>query len=253
MKKLLTLTLVLAFISAKAQTTAQDWTKTDCDGNTHHLFDYLKSGKVVIMQFDMMNCTFCTVAATYTDKIYEDNQKKHPGKIVMFSMGYTNSTVCSDMQDWKDNYKFSFATIEKCPNEVAYYGGMGMPTIVIVGGWDAKVYYKKLGFKASDTADIQAALNSALAQSGMEEQLKGTSQIHLAPNPATDVLNIALDNQSADKITVTDLTGRELLTQTGTGNQGLFTLSISSIKAGVYIVTATNKGVPVAVSRFVKQ
>src|SRR5437764_5913 len=95
---------LLFSISGKAQTVAQNWTKTDCDGNTHTLYNYLDSGKVVIMQFDMMNCSFCTDAAKFTDPLAQRYEKEHPGKLKMFTLGYSNSTVCADMQAWKKQY-----------------------------------------------------------------------------------------------------------------------------------------------------
>ena len=154
---------------AHAQTTAQDWTKTDCEGNAHTLFNDLDNGKVVLMQFDMMNCTYCTVAAYNTDQIFKDFGVSNPGKVLMYSMGYTNTTVCSDMKNWKSTNGYSFPVIEKCPNEVAYYGGMGMPTIVVAGGKSHKIYYKKLGFNTSDNAAIKAAITSALADESAVE------------------------------------------------------------------------------------
>ena len=256
MKAIVFLMLLIGLnINGMAQkTTAQDWTRTDCDGNTHSLFGYLQGGQIVMMQFDMMNCIYCTTAATYTDKIYQRFNISHPGKLVMVSMGYTNSTVCSDMQAWKNKYGFTFHTIEKCPNELAYYGNMGMPTIVIAAGWSHKIFYYKEGFQASDTTAINAALNSALVVSGIQPETEpSSSHITLEPNPASSMLTISLGEQKAEQVVLADLTGRTLLTQNNTDKSNLFNLPLQSLRAGIYFVTVFNDGFPVARSRFIKQ
>src|ERR1039458_4474951 len=123
MKKLLVLFSLFFFTGglAYAQTTAQDWTKTDCDGNTHTLYNDLDNGKVVLMQYDMMNCTYCTAAAYNTDQIFKDFGVSDPGRVLMYSMGYSDATVCNDMKSWKSTNKFSFSLVEKCPDQVSYY------------------------------------------------------------------------------------------------------------------------------------
>jgi hypothetical protein len=182
------LSVVVFFLSVTgsvfAQSVAQDWTKSDCSGKTHHLFDELDNGKVVLMQFDMMNCTYCTAAAYNTDQIIKDFQVSNPGRVVMYSMGYNNATTCDLMKSWVSTNKFSFDIIEKCPEDVTYYGGMGMPTIVVTGGWDHKVYYNKLGFNTSDNASIKAAINAALLKAGIDEPKTDLSEFALFPNPA---------------------------------------------------------------------
>ena len=55
MKKLFVVIIALVLgLSAYSQTnltTAIDFTVTDVDGNTHHLFDYLNDGKYVVLEF----------------------------------------------------------------------------------------------------------------------------------------------------------------------------------------------------------
>ncbi len=227
-----------------AQNTAQDWTKTDCDGNTQSLFaDYLDQGKVVLMQFDMMNCGFCTSAAYYTDQIYQDYQVSKPGKVFMFSLGYTNSTVCSSMNSWKSSNGFSFPCIEKCPNELAYYGGMGMPTIVVAGNSSHKVYYKKLGFTASDDASIRAAIDQALADAtGIENEQAGISTISVFPNPAGKMTYIEYElKQSSDvRIGIYNILGEKIQAlESGKQSTGKYRIALNTadFSNGIYVVS----------------
>jgi hypothetical protein len=252
MKKICFL-LLLPFLlstSGRSQTKAQNWTKTDCDGKSHTLFNYLDSGKVVLMQFDMMNCIYCTTAANATDPIYKDYQKKQPGKLLMFSMGYTNSTTCSQMQSWKSSNGYSFSTIEKCPNEVAYYGGMGMPTIVVVGGKDHKIFYSKKGFTSSDTTEIKKALDLAFADqtSGIEEGISPIDgNITISPNPANEklLLNFNLTKLSNVTYSVYNMLGEKMFIAgnliSAIGHNQL-AVNTTSLQNGIYIFTLTASG-----------
>ncbi len=79
---------------------------------------------------------------------------------------------------------------------------------------------------------LNCSLNLASAQAGQD--------LHIYPNPATDVLNI--DWQSAIgnvSIVIRDLTGRELSRTTfnGSANTGKVNLSIADLKEGIYMMT----------------
>ena len=66
MKKTLLLLSAIVFVInfSNAQTTAQDWTKTDCNGISHQLFTELDNGNCVILAFDMLpSCSLCINAA----------------------------------------------------------------------------------------------------------------------------------------------------------------------------------------------
>jgi hypothetical protein len=214
-KNLILYFTILLFIPAAsfAQTVAQDWTKTDCAGKTHSLFPDLDNGKVVLLQFDMMNCIYCTKAAYNTDQIYKDYQASHPGKVLMYSMGYDNNTTCSLMNDWVNANKFSFSIIEKCPDDVAYYGGMGMPTIVILGGRDHAVFYNKQGYTTSDNTNIKAAIDAALLKAGTNDAGPVFSGLKLYPNPSsqTTTLQYTLNTRAPVTIEVFDLMGQKSL------------------------------------------
>ena len=65
----------LALLTASglmAQTTALDFTLPDCDGVSHHLFDELDQGKVVILEFAMIpSCQPCISAGGVLQQIRE--------------------------------------------------------------------------------------------------------------------------------------------------------------------------------------
>jgi Secretion system C-terminal sorting domain len=256
MKKnvILCLTLLLFISTATyAQTVAQDWTKTDCDGKTHSLFSDLDNGKVVMIQFDMMNCIYCTKAAYNTDQIYKDYQVSNPGKLIMYSMGYDNNTTCDLMKNWVSTNKFSFSIIEKCPDDVAYYGGMGMPTIVILGGRDHKVFYNKQGYSTSDNAVIKDSINAALVKAGIADVSPVFSGLKLYPNPSSQITNLVytLSNQAPVSIEVIDLLGQKSLSVLNENQQPgpqQVEINTSLLRDGMYFVRINGETLKLQVS-----
>jgi len=96
--------------------------------------------------------------------------------------------------------------------------------------------------------DGNAGLSSGLGITA--EGVVGASQtLELYPNPATDVLRIAMPNNVAVvAVSVTDLRGVKVLGVVSEGNQ----LNVSSLAKGIYTLTVTD-GQKVFHQRFVKQ
>src|SRR5262245_46264024 len=135
MKKtiLLLLLLLSAAYIVSAQTTAQDFTRADCSGQMHHLFDELDSNNVVIMEF-IMTCNSCIVAGHAIEEMIADLQFEHPGRVRFYQFAYTNSYSCATMLNFKSSNGFASAVFDSGAAMVAYYGGFGMPTVAVVAG-----------------------------------------------------------------------------------------------------------------------
>src|SRR5260221_10006923 len=131
MKKLLLASsaLLLSFSFAFAQTTAQDWTKTDCNSVSHHLFAELDSGQCVILAYDMLpTCGLCINAANLMEPIVANKRLQYPNQIRFYCLGYTGTYSCATMQSWETNNSFDHDALFTQGTDVSYYGGMGMPT-----------------------------------------------------------------------------------------------------------------------------
>lgn len=71
------------------------------------------------------------------------------------------------------------------------------------------------------------------------------------PNPATEMLNVELNNINGNPVvSISDMTGRILKTQTGNGN--IFQLAIGDLPAGCYIISCSQNGLKSATVRFTK-
>lgn len=231
MKKALLASLVSAgmLASASAQTVAMDWTRTDCNGNTHTLFSELDSGYCIILEFVMVpSCTPCYTAAGHLADIRDQLEAAYPGRVRLYSIAYNNTYTCSNMQTWESNHGLTpDAMFIQGSTEVSYYGGMGMPTIAVVGTANHSVFYKKQGFNTNDTANIRSALVQALSggSTGTTELSAADFSISIAPNPASDNLTIALTAPNSGQVTV------ELMSVTGSKVSHVYAGPVSGTKA----------------------
>ena len=245
MKHLHLVAALLTTTVLNAQTTALDFTANDCDGVSHTLFSELDAGNCVVIDLVMMGCPSCipATAAIAQDVIPNTSD---PSRVKFYSIGYTNAITCGQMTSWASTNSFTHPVFAGMSAQTTYYGGMGMPTVVVLGGGTSHgVYYNELGHSASDNPDIIAAINSALADAnGIEEsEARGLT---LGPNPTTNVLNVGSGYVS---VKVTDLQGRVAM---NTGVVGS-TLDVSALPAGTYNVELTAADKSRAVGRFVKQ
>jgi hypothetical protein len=237
--------LLLFSAPAVAQDTALDFTVNDCDGIEHHLFADLDAGYAVIIDLVMMGCQPC-IDATHAlvDDVIPNTQD--PSMVKLYTIGYTNSISCSQINNWKTTNGFEHEVFAGMSAQTTYYGGMGMPTIVILGGDQHNVYYNNLGYNASQNPTLIAALNNALSgASSIGENAVATINIH--PNPATDEISIDSDWQN---VQVTDLQGRVLM---NTARSAKRSIDISALPTGAYILLVETTDRTTGTARFEKR
>lgn len=175
MKKLFSLIFfglaALIALPVLGQETAVDFTQDDCEGSPHHLFSELDAGNVVVLEFVMLNCAPCINGTTGLEKIMDSYANSHPGRVHLYSFGFLNSYTCEQILAWKTDNEFTHNVFNNGEDQVTYYGGMGMPTIVVVGTNAHKVFYKSIGYTPAIDDDLEAAIDSALLYnpSGLHE------------------------------------------------------------------------------------
>jgi hypothetical protein len=245
MKRLLLLLLSGVFaMTIQAQTTAQDWTKYDCEGNLHHLYSELDSGNVILLEF-VMQCGSCLSAAGDLNTIYHDYQVSHPGKVRYYMMDYSTDFNCDTMIAW--SHGIDCVTFLDGSHEVSYYGPFGMPTIVILGGINHQVYYTGIGFNPTyDIQYIRDAIDSALATTGISE-IQHLSSVRIFPNPSNEAarINYSLKVSGTVAIEIFDPLGR-LVHSVFTGNksagENTFVLDTAVLPEGIYCVAVSGGG-----------
>ena len=108
MKKYILKSLLVLFVSnvSFAQTTATDFTTNDCNGLSHHLFDELDNGNVIVISW-VMPCSPC---ATYSLPAYSAVQSfatSHPGQVHFYMADDYANTSCSSLSGWGNNYNIA--------------------------------------------------------------------------------------------------------------------------------------------------
>jgi len=141
------------------------WSKKDImTGRSYDLYSQMDSGFVIVHEYVMMSCRPCITAGKGLENIVNSLRKLHPGRVRYFQTVFEDETDAATMKKWvKDNGFTPDAVFIKGAKEIEFYGGMGMPTIVVLGGGKRhKGYYKRLGYSPRDNGVIIKAVRRAL-------------------------------------------------------------------------------------------
>lgn len=234
---------LLASMSMQAQTNALDFTANDCDGVSHTLFSELEAGNVVLLELVMMGCQPCVTAA---NSIYANvlPNVSDASRVKMYSIGFTNSITCTQMNDWKTTNGFTHTVFAGMSAQTTHYGGMGMPTLAVVGGPDHTVFYTEQGHSNSDNPAILAAIEAGLSAVGINEM--NTSAVTIHPNPVVDVLYF--DMAAWTDARILDLQGREVMNAKVTEGR----LDLSVLQPGMFVLQLSNASGRLGTTRFEK-
>lgn len=233
---LLAIILLGAASFSNAQTTAEDFTKTDCESVEYNLFDALDTGSVVVMEIVMLDgCLPCITAAHLMEPVIDEYNLNYENRILWFTMGYNDSYSCDELIAWKNANEIGCdAQFVEGADQAEYYGGVGMPTIIIIGRNTHQVYYIKFGFIPSDTVEFAEALDYAL---GIADPLTVNSlfqgNLNIYPNPVIDHIEFNQSFQAGSVARIYNSTGKLTLEKIIKGNS----LDLSQLSAGNYFLS----------------
>ena len=236
---------------AHAQITAMDFTMVDCSTTpaTHNLFSDLNSGKVVIIEFFMTSCTSCITAGSKLESMKTKLLMQYPGKVKPYAFGFNNTYSCATVNNWVTSNGFSSIPSDSGATQVAYYGGMGMPTIVIIGGTNHKLLGSPyIGFTTSDTTMMATDIRNFFATAtGINELKTNLSELNIYPNPAANEVKISFNlmENANTVIEIMDVTGRivkTLLNEKMSIGSSTKTFNVSGLDNGNYIVRINTDG-----------
>lgn len=207
MKKTILTLFALMFITviSRAQMTAKQFKGLSCDGNAINLFADLDAGKAVVLFYYMPSCGSCPPPAQKIQKMANSINSMYPGKVKGYAFPFQNSTTCTYSSTWVSSNGLStiYTPMDSGAADVAYYGGFGMPTVVVLGGKDHKVLFSTLDFSTSDTAIMrEKIINMINGTSGILEIKNLVSNISVFPNPANDKVQVELNLSQSSNIKV---------------------------------------------------
>jgi len=243
MKKLIPFILIFSLIkiSSIAQTTATDFNITTCAGTSHHLFDELNSGKVVVISF-IEPCGSCIGPSQLAEAVVQNFSTTNPGKVVFYISDDLANTSCATLQSWAStNGMGSVELFSNASLVQTQYGSGGMPKIVVL----APNRQVKLMQNGSLTLNqITTAINNAIAVTGVNEVSNTVLNSKVYPNPVNEKLTIeyTLVENAEVKLELVDMLGatvkslsqnqisgkHEIQFDTETLNNGIYFLKIST-------------------------
>jgi len=247
MKKLLILLTALSsfFMVANAQT-AMQISGLDCYDNPMDMFADLDAGKAVIIHFYMPDCGSCPPPATKIQTMANNIMETYPGMIKGYAFPFQNSTTCSYSSSWVEDNDLPFYTpMDSGALPVAYYGGFGMPTVVLLGGLDHRVMFSTLSFVNSDTTEMADSILALFGgTTSVLNELNLITDLKLMPNPANNAFDISANLLENGPIVVelVDLTGKIVfINEHAFVSAGKFaeTIDTNKLPNGIYMVQLT--------------
>lgn len=195
MKKILKISVLGMFLLTSkigiSQTTAMQLAGEDCNGNQIDVFNDLDNGKAVVLFFYMPNCGSCPPPASKIQKMAQNVNAIYPDAVKGYAMPYNNNTACTGVADWvKNNNLKWYAPVDSGATQVAYYGGFGMPTVVLLGGANRDVLFVTQDFNTSDTTKMRNLILGMHTSAGVKELNNVVSNIEVFPNPSSEIITL---------------------------------------------------------------
>lgn len=239
MKKLYTLLLFVLIIpfTIHAQDVAQDFTETSCSGIEHHLYAELEAGNVIVLEFVMLSCSPCIVATNALEDILAPFEASNPGRVKLYSYGFLDDYTCDQMIAWCNSNSFTHEVFSKGEDELSYYGPMGMPTILVLGTANHKVFCEAVGYTTAIGAQVKTAIETALAESslGIDEPLRDLD-FSVYPTVFNDVLYLDLSNITEESVVNIYNSGGMQVMSSSVEPGSKHTFSTAELPNGIYFL-----------------
>jgi hypothetical protein len=115
-----------------------------------------------------------------------------------------------------------------------------MPTIVVAGADQHKVYFKSIGYTAAVDDEIRAAIDSALLYNPTAiEEKAGPGSFRAYPTVFSDMLIVEADKEFAGTaVGIFDCTGRQVRAVT-MNHAGRMIISVAGLPKGIYTARLT--------------
>ncbi len=235
--------LMLVITIAKCQTTAMDFTRNDCGGDPHHLFEDLDSGQVILLHFFMAGCFGCPPPAQNIMAMANRINAIYPNKIRGYAFPYDNATSCATSMSWVINSGLShfYLPMDSGETQRSYYGPFGMPTVVLLAGTGHRIMFSTGTFTPSDTTIMRDSIIGFLTgTSGIKHLSDLVSSFDAFPNPATDYISISLNLKESAKaiIDIADIEGKQIAIISEEKLYGIVRkeFNIANLSSGNYLI-----------------
>jgi len=257
MRNLITsIALMLAAAISNAQTTATNWTATDCSSVSHTLFTELDAGNIIVFIW-VMPCGSCVNGAKAAYNAVQSFATSHPGKVRYYIADDLGDASCTTLTSWITSNTIGatsnmtiFSNAGNVINE-ADFGGTGMPHVIVMGGTDHKIHYNKKNSLTNDQPGITAAINTALGALSTPV-ITSENSVSVVPNPATGVITVSYAS-AVQQVSVTSVTGEIVRNVTFENGKMNPTVNLADVAPGIYFVKVKDNDGKTFVKEVVKQ
>ena len=250
MKKIITSAAIClsGFASiAQVGAVAPNFTADDINGTTHDLYTYLSEGKVVIVD---MFATWCPPCWTFHNAHYLEDLNTQFGpngtdEVVIIayeddintSLDDLNGTGNNTLGDWVSGVSYNMIN---GPVALPVQYGSGYPTISVICPSDKKIKYNLL--YTNSLQEMKTQVQEVITECSMGSLEENLSKIELtvAPNPSTDLTNVAFNamtNENAE-LSIYSVSGELILNSFHQVVEGenVLELDLSPVAAGTYFL-----------------
>lgn len=238
--------------------TCPDFTQTDVSGVSQNLYSYCDAGKYVMIDFFAYWCGPCMQTAPVIHNFYT-KYGCNAGDVVVIGVESDANSTLADLAGFKQQAGLPSSSFPNILGSAGgstvrnQYGISAFPTIVLIGP-DKKMINNDI-WPISGVGTLEAAFPSTANITEMAcstaslDQVELAARLNLFPNPATTLLNIALEG--IQNVSIVDAAGKSVFNSTY-ANSDQIEISVADFQTGMYIVTITSiEGV--VTSRFTKQ
>jgi hypothetical protein len=235
--------------AAMSQSTATNFTATDCYSSSHTLFDDLDAGKVVVLVW-VMPCAVCISDAKAGFDAASSFAASNPGRVVFYLSDDVGDAGCGTLNSWAStNGMLGVTTFSNSGNIIdeSKFGGPGMPHVVVMGGTDHKIYENLRG-GANHYTEIRNAIQSAMSATAVGNVGSATPAVAVYPNPSSGSINVACTLQQAGMVNIDIIDIRGVKVQSVSqykpgGEQSIRMPLDNSVSNGFYQLRLTASGV----------
>ncbi|MBI5540081.1 MAG: T9SS type A sorting domain-containing protein [Bacteroidia bacterium] len=249
MRTIFFLLMFTSFLSlnSNAQAIAEDFTLTDCNGNSVSLYPILNQGKVVVLIYEHQ-CGSCVTGSKRVQNVINNYFSTNPNVQVMYlDNGGFN---CSAIATWISNNGLLPGLSFMYSSDYASPYGSGMPIIAIAGGASHHLFFSSISLTTSTEAAIKTGIDQALYEisNSVPTNTIKESSYKVYPNPAINQLNIDFEsavNQDVN-IQILDTKGNvveEYLPLNVQLGSNKINLPLKDISSGIYIFKLISKDV----------
>lgn len=212
-------------------------TQYTCDNKSENVYDVLKSGKILMICMQGLDCGGCRAGAPTVDTFATNN--KNTVRVWGALNKINGGGTCSGVADWETD--FGYNDIFTFLDSTKYWEKTYVAEFLIINPKDFKVYYKS--FDAASAIAKANELNNSIASTTTPT----TKEVSVYPNPAAASINISV-GATIVSATITDMLGKT--TAVTFENDAI---NIEALSNGVYFLHLTDEKGNVFYSKFCKE